>query len=140
MIFKFLSIWVWILVILHSYTSDVFNLIFLTLFVLTGGAYISFVHPRYYSFSFGCITIKTDALWKRLTIEIIFHFLLLMYVMIIYQNKYALFSYQTLNSVLLLIVYFIIINVRKMYHLQNNDILMICMIFIVILLISSKLI
>jgi hypothetical protein len=140
LILKFLSIWVWILVILHQYTSNVFNLIFLTLFVCVGGSFISFVYPKYYSFSFGSINTKIKSLWKRLVIEIIFHLLLLIYVITLYKDKYSLFSYQTLNSVLLLIIYCIIIDVYEMYHLQQKDILIICMIFVVILFLLSKII
>jgi hypothetical protein len=140
LILKFLSIWVWILVILHHYTNNVFNLVFLTLFVCVGGAYISFVHPKYYLFTFDSIEIKTEGVMKLLAIEIIFHFLLLMYVIKLYKNEYSLLSYQTLNSILLIILYFTLVDMYKLYHLRNNDILMICMTFIVILLVMSKLI
>lgn len=140
MILKFLSIWVWILVILGKYTSHVFNLFFLTLFVCVGGAYISFVHPKYYSFSFHSINIRTTKVWIRLAIEVIFHLLLLIYVLKLYKDKCSLFSYQTLNSVLLLIIYCIIVDVYKMYHLKYRDILTICIIFIMSLSLLSKII
>lgn len=133
MIFKYLSIWIWILVILHRYTSNTFNLIFLTLFVCIGGAYVSFVNPKYYLFKFGSIKIKTEHLIKLLTIEVVFHFMLLMFVFTYYGNKYTLFSHQTLNSILLLIVYYFLINVQQMYHIQEKDILIITLVFIIIL-------
>lgn len=122
MIFKYLSIWIWILVILHQYTSNVFNLLFLTLFVWIGGAYISFIYPKYYMFKFGSIEIKIEQFITLLAIEIIFHFLLFVFVFTHYRNKYILFSYQTLNSVLLLIVYYFLIDIQQIYHIQVKDI------------------
>ena len=99
-----------------------------------------YIYPRHYSLKFNSINIKTENVITLLAIDIIFHLWLLVYVIKFYNNKYTLFSYQTLNSISLIVIYCILVDVYKIYHLRNKDIFMISMIFVVILLLSSKLI
>lgn len=137
-IFKFLSTWVLILVLLHQYTNNIFNLMFLTLFICIGCTYICFVYPRYYSFQFNEIDIKTTNVVQLLAIDILFHILLLVYVIKLYKNKYTLFSPQTFNAIMLIVFYSIVTDVKQLYHIRNYDIFLIIVIFILTLLFIQK--
>lgn len=118
---KFLTLWVSVLVLFHTYTSKVFNLVILTILTCIGGLYISFVYPGYYSFRFLSYTIKVDTLAHLLMGEM-FHLILFLFIFNYYNKAYHIISYQTINSILLIIVYLLIVDIENVYNLRKHDI------------------
>jgi hypothetical protein len=133
-LFRFLSVWVILLTLSHTYTASVFNLVFLALLVFVGGAYIAFVYPKYYKFRFASINLKIDNSILLFLIELVVHFMLLAFVLRQYSNTYTLLSWQTMNSIALLCAYFLLHDVKSIYDLGNVDIRNIVMAFTVALL------
>lgn len=133
-LFRFLSVWVILLTLAHSYTAHTFNLVFLALFVLVGGFYIAFIYPKYYTFRFATIKLKIDNPILLFLIEFSVHFMLLVFVLQRYSNTYTLFSWQTLNSIALIVMYLLFIDLTAVYHLRNVDICNIVIVCVVLLL------
>lgn len=121
-VFSFLSVWVIILILAHTYTAKIFNLVFLAMFISVGGAYIAFIHPRYYTFRFANIRLKIDSFLFRFLIEFGVHLMFLIYVLHRYSNTYSLLSWQTLNSIVLILAYCLFHDVKAIYHLRKKDI------------------
>jgi hypothetical protein len=136
-IFRFLTVWVILLTLLSHVYGDIantFNLVFLALCTLIGGSYIAFIHPRYYTFKFGRLFLKIDNPILLFLIESIVHFMLLVYILQRYNNTYTLLSWQTMNSIALLCAYFLLHDVKSIYHLRKVDVRNIVMAFTVVLL------
>lgn len=139
-VFKYFTSWVALLVIFSTYTGNVFNLLLLTLLTCIGGLYISFVYPKYYKFRFGLLEIKVNTLLERYALEFFVHFALLLYVYIKYRDNYTIFSYQTLNSIMLFVAYLLITDVKIMYNLRNIDIFRIAFVyFMMVIMLKSRL-
>lgn len=139
-VFRFFSVWVMILILTHGYTAPIFNLVFLAIFVLVGGLYIAFIYPRYYTFRFANIRLKIDSFIFRFLIEFGVHFMLLVYVLQRYGNTYSLLSWQTLNSIVLILAYYLFHNVKAIYHLRKKDIHNIVITFVIVYWISISLV
>ena len=135
-VFKYLTSWVALLVVFHTYTYNVFNLLLLTLLVCVGGFYISFVYPKYYTYQFASLQIKINTIMERCALEFLVHFALLLYVFKTYRCKYNIVSYQTLNSIMLILAYFIMIDVRTMYNLRTMDIACIASTYFMVVLLT----
>lgn len=133
-LFRFLSVWVILLTLAHTYTANVFNLVVLVFLVFVGGAYIAFVYPKYYKFRFASIKLKIDNPILLFLIEFVVHFMLLAFVLRQYSNTYTLLSWQTLNSIVLLLAYLLLHDVKSIYDLRNVDIRNITITSIVLLL------
>lgn len=131
---KYFTSWIILLVISHRYTSKVFNLILLTLLTCVGGLYISFVYPKFYQFQFSSLQITVSTFTERSITEFFIHFLLLLFVLNIYNDNYMFFSSQSLNSIIFIIVYLLMIDVRKVYHLRYSDIAKISLFFMITLI------
>ena len=121
-IFKFFTTWVVFIVLFHPYTKDVFNLHLLAIVLLAGGAYISFVTPRKYVVRFGSREYTFDGVLRLITIDILFHLFMFLFIVETYWQKYELFDVRTANSILLGITYLMFINVRKAYMIEENDV------------------
>ncbi len=139
-VLKYLTLWIAMLVIFHKYTSQIFNLLFLTMLILIGGVYISFVSPKYYLFRFSNHLLKVDKLMERCFIEFFVHFLMLLFIIMNQYKIHQLFSVQTLNSILFTITYLLIVDVKTVYNIQNIDIINILMFFVVSYVLSTFLI
>lgn len=131
-LFKFLSVWVIILTLTHTYTAPIFNLVFLSMFILVGGAYIAFWYPKYYTFRFANINLKIDSFICRFLIEFGVHFMLLVYVLQRYGNTNSLLSWQTLNSIVLILAYCLLHDLNTIYHLRKKDIRNIVITFVIV--------
>lgn len=130
-VLKYLTLWIAVLVLFNKYTSKIFNLLFLTLFILIGGVYISFVSPKYYLFRFSNLLLKVDTVITRCFIEFFVHFLMFVFIIMNQYKIHKLFSVQTLNSILFIITYLLIVDVRTLYHLQTHDMVNIIIILVI---------
>ncbi len=131
-VLKFFSTWVVFLTLMSKYTAGTLNLVFLAIFVIVGGAYISYVYPRYYAYPFGPWQIKVQGAAMGFT-DYFFHLMLLIYVLETFGDKYSLFSVQTLNSIALMVVYWLLIDYKEVYHLRSIDVKAIAVMFAVTL-------
>lgn len=129
-IIKYFTFWIAILLLFYNYTSHIFNLYFLTLLTVIGGFYISFCNPKYYSFQFSSYTLKVDTVFERCIIEFCVHLMLFVFVILNNDKNYSIFSYQTVNSLLFIIIYLLIVDAKNMYHIESIDIATIVLIFV----------
>ena len=129
---KFFSTWVVLLTVMSKYTADTFNLVFLAIFVIAGAAYISYVYPRYYTYPLGPLQVRVEGAATGI-VDYFFHFMLLIYVLETFGDKYSLLSVQTLNSIALLAVYWLLIDYKAVYHVGNDDVKAIFVMFVVTL-------
>ena len=113
MIYKFFTFWVFLLVLFSKYTYKYFNLEYLTFIVLTVGLYLSYINPRFYRFElFGKQYELRNTLEKFFIADLIFHIATFYYVYEVYGEEYRKLdnkNNRTLNSLLLLLVYYLLI-------------------------------
>lgn len=128
---RYLSLWVIGLVLAHRYTFQIFNLQLLAITIFVGGFYIAFIYPRYYEFHYLSKTLTIDNVFILTITEVVFHLLTLLFVLYIYGDTYNIISIQTLNSILLLILYILIVDLEKTYKLTFKNVLHIILIIIV---------
>jgi small-conductance mechanosensitive channel len=138
-IFKFFSVWVILLTFAHNYTAKVFNLVFLAFGIVIGGAYIAFIYPRCYDFQFSSLKIKVSSVVLLCLTELVFHVMILMFVIKYYGHTYTLFSYQTLNSVALIMVYCLLNDLNAIYNVRDKDIIRIGITFVITMLVYNTL-
>jgi hypothetical protein len=135
-ILKFFTTWVLILLITHHHTKDVFNLVFLATVVAAAGSYISFVKPKQYVFRFGKKEYTVDGTLRLITVDLLFHLIMLIFVIETYGTYYSLFSYQTANAILLCVFYYLTFNIYRIYGIDKKDFLfiytMICITYLVL--------
>lgn len=112
-VFKFFTIWVLILTIFNKYTNSIFNLTFLSLLVLLGGFYLSFVHPKYYNVEIVGKTIKIDGCTRFILVDLILHLGVFLY----NYNRFGLSTVSILPSILLVLFYLISIDFYNLYKL-----------------------
>lgn len=116
-IFKFFTTWNIIFVLLHAYTHQIVNLLYLSYVTLMIGLYLSFVNPKKFVFKFGDKKYVFDKWSKFLSVDVLFHicvFLFVFYCYSVYYLKYGDDS-QLLLSILIIFFYISMINVKKVY-------------------------
>jgi hypothetical protein len=125
MIYKFFTFWVFLLVLFSKYTYKYFNLEYLTFIVLTVGLYLSYINPRFYRFElFGKQYELRDTLEKFFIADLIFHIATFYYVYEVYGDEYRNLdnkNNRTLNSLLLLLVYYLLIDFDNLYNINKKE-------------------
>jgi hypothetical protein len=135
MLHIFLTTWILILVLFHKISSKIFSLSFLTCMVLLVSSYISYINPRKYYLG---KTIIIEGYLKNL-IDIFFHILPFIFICYYYGIEPFFNNWKIIPSLLLIILYLLLYNPSKVYHLSINEIIIIYIFSIFIyILISLK--
>jgi hypothetical protein len=113
----FFTFWVIILVIFHKYTHRYFDLLYLTFITCVIGLYLSFIHPQEYNFILFDKNYSFKTLDKFIIVDLIFHILVFVYIFNIYNHKFKI-SVPFLNSLLIILLYAISVNLHKVYNIR----------------------
>jgi len=122
-LFYYLTIWVFLLVLLHPWVAKHINLLFLTCIVFTMALSLRLTPGYFTTPFFQSDTGKTmivDNMWWQLLIDSIFHWLPFIFIIILYQAYYRHnpFGLATLNALLLVFIYIILVNPVRLYDLD----------------------
>lgn len=120
-IFNFFTFWVAILCIFHNYTHEYLDLVFLSFIVLIIGSYISFVHPKKYTFIIQDKEYIFYGLHRLLTIDLL-HIMMFVLIMCKYQRPTKM---TFINSLILIFIYYILFDVENVYKISRNTMMMI---------------
>jgi len=131
---QFFTIWQFILLVVAScppfhWISQYLNLPFLSVVVVLGGLYISWIHPKAYY-----LPRKVDSWSERLSIDIVFHILPLFYAF----YKFGPMTWTTtttIGSFSLLCFYLLLFRIPEVYRIQTSE--MICIVAIATVLSMS---
>jgi hypothetical protein len=124
MLYKFFTFWVVFLVLGNKYTYKYVNLEYLTFITLLIGLYLSYINPGYYRF-------KLLDKWyeirntceKFILVDLLFHILTFYYVYKIYRNEYIKLDKRIVISLLLIMIYYILIDIEKIYNISEKELM-----------------
>lgn len=123
-IFWFLTTWAFILVFFHEYTHKYINLSLLTTITIIGGLYLSWVHPRRYSFWLQGHEIQLNHPIERFVIaDMLFHLTTFAFIHFKYGTYFTPQSVITL--LILIIIYKTIVPVEEVYQTSEHNIVII---------------
>jgi hypothetical protein len=113
----FFTAWNVLLVLLHKYTHQTFDLLYLSYMTLMIGLYLSFVNPKRFVFRFGDRKYNFQGAQKFLVVDLVFHILVFLFVYYMYFDYYHNKDCDgaLLNSVALIVLYVCAINTQKVY-------------------------
>jgi hypothetical protein len=119
----FLTFWVFLIVIVHAFVdiSQYIDVFYLGLIVFIMGLYVSFVDPGYYTFTLGEEKYKLTGL-RRFCIVDLIHILIFMMCIHFYKQPSLM---TTTRSILLVFLYVVAVNTKELYHVQNQQALLI---------------
>lgn len=120
----FFTTWVLILVLTHGYSHQYFDLPYLTFTTMFVGLYLSFVNPRKFVFYFEDQKYTYTGLEKFIIVDMFFHILVFFYICSKYRS-HSMLSSQMLNSMLLLLIYTVIMNLEKIYGISFYELLLV---------------
>lgn len=109
----YLTTWVCIICALFTKYFDVFYLALITGII---GSYISFIEPGYYTFVSGGEVFKVEGLQRFATVDLI-HLLIVIYG--VSQFNPHIETRRTINTLLLIVSYFIFFDVQSVYHVRD---------------------
>ncbi len=124
MIQNFLTIWIFILVLFHKISSKIFSLSFLSFIILLVGLYISYINPTKYYIEYYDKTIILEGQVKNI-LDIYLHIIPFFFIYYTYGIEPFFNNWKTIPSLLLIILYILIYNPSKIYHLPINEIIII---------------
>jgi hypothetical protein len=130
-IFMFFTTWNVLLVIFNRYTYKYINLLYTSFITLFIGLYLSFINPRRFVFRFANKKYKFVSWEKFISIDIIFHIFVFLYIyykyyFVYYKNIDACTEDQLLIlSLCILFTYIICINVEKIYGITLLEFLIV---------------
>ena len=119
----FLTFWVFLIVVYSAFVdiSQYIDVFYLGLIVFIMGSYVSFVNPGYYIFTLDDEEYKLTGL-RRFCIVDLIHILLFMMCIHFYKQPTLI---TTTRSILLVLLYFMVVNTKELYHVQNQRVLLI---------------
>jgi hypothetical protein len=121
MIYKFLTIWIFILVLFHTFTSKFFSLSFLSFIVLFKGLYLSYINPTKYLIIYKDSIIVIDG-YKKIIVDLFLHILPFIFIYYNYGLEPVFNNWKLIPSLLLLIFYLLLYNPSDIYHIHINEI------------------
>lgn len=131
-VLKFFTTWTLILTILHVYTSKYVNLLLLTFITSIIGLYFSFIKPRKFVLYFEGVRYEYTGLQKFIIVDMIFHLLVFYLIYSMYKNRYKLNDSQTLNALLLLLIYSTFTDFKKLYGVEMKELFFVFIIAILL--------
>ena len=145
MLQKYLTLWIFILVIFHKFTNKIFSLPFLTFTIMVMGLYISYINPRKYYFYYNGNDndnengneIIIDGYIKNI-IDIVFHISPFIYMVFIYGIEPFFINLKIIPSILLLILYNLIYCPERIYRLPKREIAIVSFISLIVYLFIIK--
>ncbi len=139
MLYKFFTLWVVLLVLFNKYTYKYVNLEYLTFITLIVGLYLSYINPKFYRFK---ILDKWYEIRKTcekfFLVDLLFHILTFYFVYKTYHNEYIKYDKRTFSSLLLILVYYLLIDINKVYNISAKELIGVFMIVNIIYLIIIK--
>jgi len=124
MIYKFLTTWIFVLVLFHKITSKIFSLPFLTFLILFMSLYISYINSTKYFLEYKKKTFVIDGYIKNL-IDFYFHICPFLFIYFNYKIEPFFNNWKIIPSLLLIIIYISFYNPYKIYHLPINEIIIV---------------
>ena len=121
MIYKFFTIWVFVLILFHTFTSKFLSLPFLSFIVLFKGLYFSYINPTKYLIINENSTIVIDG-YKKIIVDLIFHILPFIFICYNYGLEPVFNNWKLIPSLLLANLYLLLYNPCEIYHVNINEI------------------
>ena len=122
--FKFFTTWSLILALLHIYTREYVNLLFITFVTAIIGLYLSFIKPRKFVFYFETQRYVYTGLQKFIIVDMIFHILVFYLIYSRYGKYYkSVTDSKTVNAVLIMLLYASVTNLKKLYGVGLSELL-----------------
>lgn len=88
------------------------------------GLYFSYINPKHYKFDlFNDCYIVNDNLRKFFMIDLFFHILAFMFIHYLYSSQDQVIDFRFLLSAVLLSVYYLLINIKKVYEVKPYEVL-----------------
>lgn len=112
----FFTTWNILLVVFHKYTSEYIDLLYLSFITMFIGLYLSLVNPRKFVFRYDDKKYVFMGFQKFLMIDIVFHIFIFLYVFFYIHESFS--EKKLLGSILILAVYIICINIKKVYGIS----------------------
>ena len=126
-IHKYLTLWIFVLVIFHNTSSNFFSLPYLTFMILFNGLYLSYINPRkyyieYYDDNNEKSIIIIDGIKKNIA-DIFFHIIPFIYIYNIYGFESFFTNWKIIPSLLLIFIYLLIYNPTTIYYISINEVI-----------------
>ena len=123
---KFLTIWIFILVIFHNITSKFLSLPYLTFTIILNGLYFSYINPtkyyiEYYNENNELSEYILDGVKKNI-MDIILHISPFIFIISKYGIESFFTNWKIIPSLLIVILYFLLYNPCNIYRLPLNEI------------------
>ena len=115
---QFLTTWITLLVVLHHYTYEYIDLLYLTFLALLVGSYVSFIHPKLYTLESESGPIIFSGFHRFVIIDIAIHIFLFCFTYYHYSKHYKkkITSIPLITSILLVFIYMVCIDTEKVYR------------------------
>lgn len=131
--FRFFTCWMIIMIIFHHYTHKYINLLYLSLVTMIGGLYLSFINPRKFIFYFEGVRYEYTGIQKFIIVDLIFHILAFYFIYCRYSKYYTnMFDMKFLISCIILFIYMLSYNIRKVYGISLMELFSVCIISTII--------
>lgn len=136
---RFFTTWSTVFMLLHRYTSNIFNLVYMTWIVLVIGLYFSFINPRkFVVYGNDGKKIAFNGIQKFFMIDLVFHILMFYYAWYLYGAKKQ-HSATYLNVILIMLIYFSLVDVKLVYGVDMYEIILVyCFANIVFFFVINK--
>ena len=141
---KFLTSWIFVLVIFHNITSKILSLPYLTFSVLLNGLYFSYINPakyyiEYYNENNELSEYILDGVKKNI-MDIAIHISPFIFIYSIYGIESLFTNWKMIPSLLLVSLYFILYNPCNIYRLPLNEIIIMAITTVILYIILNLLI
>jgi hypothetical protein len=124
----FFTFWNILLVAFHKYTRHYVDLLYLSFVVLVVGFYLSFINPARFIFRFGEEKVYVTGLEKFVFCDLLSHLLIFGYVLYLTYSTKTLpraGDVQLFVSILIIITYILIVDVKYVYGISLLEILVV---------------
>lgn len=122
-VFNFFTTWMVIFVIFHRYVYKHINLLYLSFITLICGLYFSFVNPRKFVIYIDNVRYEYNGVQKFIIVDMFFHVSVFAYIYCMYSSYYKnVIDSKLLLSVIILMLYLFLVNVKKTYGLHVGEI------------------
>ena len=120
----FFTTWNTIIILFHRYLYKSVNLIYLTYITCLIGTYLSLYNPGYFKVNISGETIVIDG-WKKFIMADMVHLLPFLFVYCMYYTHYKNEPgyVPMVNAMLLLLIYVILANIKKIYLVPFKELL-----------------
>lgn len=130
-ILKFFTTWIFILIIFFKYSKNIFNLKILTFVTLFVGLYFSFINPKKFFLQIDNKKYYFTGIEKFFIVDLFFHILTFIVIYILYENIPQNINLE-INSLCLMLFYLSFFNLKEIYGINKNEIILVSILSIII--------